>query len=107
MAIQKSQVVKPNLPVEEVLIEEIGPAPVRVHGLLLKAVRNLSQEAEAIGSSWEILLFHKSILDNAGEPIYTPDEWEIFQVAYKGAWEKINEVIVRVNGWNKEETEKK
>jgi hypothetical protein len=106
MALKKEQILKPTLPVEEILIKELGPEPVRVHCILQRNIADITDEAKKADVSWDIVLFHRCVKTDEGDPVFTYSEWEEFQAAHRRTYQKLSKVIARLNGLDGEENEK-
>lgn len=74
MALTKADVKRPTLPKETVNVPELG-GEVVVQGLLLKDRMELANQD---GFGRLSYMLSRCVLDAAGEPIFSVDEWEVF-----------------------------
>lgn len=107
MSIKREQIIKPVLPVEEMLIKEIGPEPVRVHALRQKVIVGLHDKATEADVAWDIAFIRAGTTAEDGEPVYSYSEWEDFQAANRESYKELIDKLVVLNGLSKEENEKK
>jgi hypothetical protein len=106
MPIKREQIIKPVLPVEELVIVEIGPDPVLVHALRQRVIMSLQDKATAANVAWDIALIHEGVRAEDGEPVYTLNEWEDFQAANRKAYKRIIDRLAILNGLAPDENEK-
>jgi hypothetical protein len=106
MPIKREQIIKPVLPVEELVVAEIGPEPVLVHALRQKIIMSLQDKATAANVAWDIALIYEGVRAEDGQPVYSLDEWEDFQAANRKAYKKIIDRLAILNGLAPEENEK-
>lgn len=104
MALKKSDIAKPSLPMEAVEVPELG-GEVIVRGLLLSERLDLVlHEDEGIARIPRML--STCVIDADHKAIFTADEWETYGARHAASALKLWEVAKRLSGMDREDTEK-
>lgn len=108
MALKRSDIPRPILPMEAISVAELG-GEVIVRGLRLSERLELGtrHDIEEGYARQMLRILAACVIDADHEPIFTVDEWEAFGAKHPKPTVELWDVASRLSGLNAEDAEKK